>query len=194
MFSDRHLGSANQKNDDEMAKRGWAPLHPPTHETRLVWLTGAEKREQWGNRKDSYNRVPEGEIRRDLYHKRVGAPSRISYLDSLRPYDTTRGVPRSEYSFGATYRLPEVPADDVVERGSQLAAVNARLSPQGLIVANAIVWTELTTDLPRCEEAMGALLWPGVELPSESKLRRDGKKAIEDTEEELVRIFQVLAA
>lgn len=62
-------------------------------------------------------------------------------------------------------------------------------------MANAVVKTEMTKGrLPSSEETMGALLWKGGALPSERTLRRHGKKAIEDTEEELRLIFQALAA
>ena len=82
---------------------------------------------------------------------------------------------------------------DTLINGSLAISVNAMLSPQGLIVANAIVKTELTRDLASSDPAIGALLCKGAELPSKSTLERNGKKAREDTEEELRVIFKKLA-
>jgi hypothetical protein len=106
------------------------------------------------------------------------------------PYDTPVRRPLREYIFGSTYTLPKEPADDVVERGSTLAAVNAMLTPQGLRVANAVVDTELTKELARTREDVGAMFRDG----SPDTLRLRGNKEIDDTADELIVIFQKLAS
>src|SRR5437879_6562238 len=77
---------------------------------------------------------PEPEPCRDLFHKRVGDPDR-PYAEHMigrrHPFDNKPEPvrrPGSEYAFDTTYRLPEEPADDVVERRSQLRAVNSMLT------------------------------------------------------------------
>jgi hypothetical protein len=201
------FGSADKNNEDEMKRKGWAPLHPVMRKTRQWKLSGAEKAEQWANdvpKFDEYRKLYHGSVApvpcHELYHERVGDPNRPYHKRMVgrrhpfdnKPVPTER--PGSDHAFGKTYTKPEEPADDVVERKSTLAAVNAMLTPQGLIVANAVVRTELTKDLPSSPEAMGVLLWPGVENPSKSTLRRLGEQAIQDTEEELRVIFQALSA
>jgi hypothetical protein len=197
-------GSADQNDKEEMKRKGWKTLHP--RETRMVKLPGAEHAEQRRNdgpKMKEYRKSYHGSVEHlpchTLYHKRVGDPGRISYLDGLRPRETTFGVLARDYAFGKTYTAPEIPTDDVVERASQLAAVDSMLSPQGLLVANAIVKTERTpTRLASSNPKLGEMLWkqfrPGCELPSESTLERNGKKAREDTAMELHLIFQKLAA
>jgi hypothetical protein len=187
--------SADRKNPDDMARLGWegcGVVHK--RETRELELSGAEHAEQLGN-KDIWEPCPTlypglvaPEPCRDLYHVRLRGTR-----SHPMPYSKKYEPLGRDYAFGKTYTAPEIPADDVVERSSQLAAVNAMLSRQGLLVANAIVKTELTRDLASSDPAIGALLWKGAELPSKSTLERNGKQAREDTEEELRVIFQKLA-
>jgi hypothetical protein len=185
-YGPKFLGSANQKDEEDMARKGWAVLHPLTRKTREWPLSGEEIAEQWAN-KD----VKEEKKCRKLYHRRLG-------LDGPRrhpmPYDVKCDLPGSGYAFAARYQSPEVPADDVVERGSRLRAVNAMLSPQGLLVANAVVLTDRTNELAQNQKEVGTLLWSGCKEASDITLIRLGKQAIQDTEDELSVIFQKLAA
>jgi hypothetical protein len=100
----------------------WVSLHPLIRSTKMVWLSPEEKREQRANKDKSIMCLT-------LYHRRKKANSDIRYED-LPSYD----VPL-EKSIGTAYitKEPEPTTDDdVVERRSELAAFNARLSPQEL--------------------------------------------------------------
>jgi hypothetical protein len=201
------LGSANQKDDDDMRRNGWDPRIVAMRSTRMALLSGEEKAENFANEEVAKQwsraelriqlRVPlkgESGLCRDLYHRSRRVPPRSSKMARRwlpAPYDTpVRRLLRPVYAFGKTYTLPEEPADDVVERGSTLAAINAMLSPQGLRVANALVHTELTEELAPTREDVGAMFRDG----SMDTLRLRGNKAIDDTADELILIFQKLAS
>jgi hypothetical protein len=201
------LGSANQEDEKDMANKCWNPRIVAMRSTQMALLSGEEKAENWANGKvaEQWSRA---ELRiqlrtplkdesqllcRDLYHRSRRVPPRSSPLPCRwlpAPYDTPVRRPRPVYAFGSTYSLPEEPADDVVERGSTLAAVNAMLSPRGLRVANAVVNTELTKELARTLEDVGAMFRDG----SPDTLRLRGNKEIDDTADELIVIFQKLAS
>jgi hypothetical protein len=103
-------------------------------------------------------------------------------------------MPDPVYAFGSKYtRSPEEEADDVVERKSELDAVNAMLSPQGLVVANSVVLTDRTEELAPTYEAVGAAILDCKNV-SKSTLIRHGKQAIQKTASELGVIFPTLAA
>jgi hypothetical protein len=201
-----YLGSANQEDNDDMRRNGWGPRIVAMRSTRMALLSGEEKAENFANEEVAKRwsraslriqlRVPlkdESKLCRDIYHRSRRVPPRDSPMPRRwlpAPYDTPVRRPLRAYAFGKTYTLPKEPADDVVERGSTLAAVNAMLSPQGLRVANAIVHTELTGELAPTREGVGAMFRDG----SMDTLRLRGNKAIDETADELILIFQKLAS
>src|SRR5260221_7167632 len=90
-----YLGSANKKDNEDMRRNGWEPLRPLTRETRMVLLSGAEKRENFANEDvlEDFKYIPELGFRelavrpkkhRPLYHKRVGDPNRLAWLDAVK--------------------------------------------------------------------------------------------------------------
>jgi hypothetical protein len=197
-------GSANQKDNDDMRRKGWEPRIVAMRSTRMALLSGEEKAENFANEEVAKRwsraslriqlRVPlkdESKLCRDIYHRSRRVPrSRWPRRWLPAAYDSPVRRPLRAYAFGKTYTLPKEPADDVVERGSRLRAVNAMLSPQGLRVANAIVHTELTDELADTREDVGAMFRDG----SMDTLRLRGNKAIDDTADELILIFHKLAS
>jgi hypothetical protein len=180
------LGSADQNDKDDMAKKGWQELYPTKRETRMVWLPGRERAEQWANRCPwTYEGVP-FPCRKEYNLRKRGPPT------WPLPYLTPVQMPHPVYAFGSKYTLPEEPADDVVERKSELDAVNAMFTPQGLRVVNSVVLTDRTKELARTREGLGAIL--DCKNVSKSTLIRRGQKAIEETASELSVIFQTLVA
>jgi hypothetical protein len=181
------LGSANQKDEDDMAKKGWEGfLSTPKRKTTMVWLSDKGKAEQWSNKEQwSYKSVPEKDMCREEYHRRKRGPPAV-----LLPYDTPIELPNPVYAFDSKYTLPEEPADDVVERRSYLEAVKSMLTPRGLRVVNMVVLTDLTEELAPTYEGLGAMLC--CRNVSKSTLILLGKKAIQDTVGELSVIYQRL--
>jgi hypothetical protein len=86
------------------------------------------------------------------------------------------------------------PSDDVVGRKSELAAVNARLSPQALLVANMVVWTDETETLAQTYADVGAALPNARANASERTLIRHGQRAVNDAAKEIGTLRQALAA
>jgi hypothetical protein len=131
--------------------------------------------------------VPENERSLTEYFRR-----KRGRLAAPLPYDAPVETPDPSYAFGRKYLAPDEPFDDVIERKSELVAVNARLTPQALLVVNSVVLTDQTDELARTYESLGAILC--CSDASKSTMIRRGKEAIQETANELNVIYQTLAA
>ena len=189
-------GSKNKGSDDA----AWVPRHPRTSESSVVMLSPAARAKQKAN-KDRPIPCPTptaDELEAfSLKLQANGKPANDNgHYDGL-PYDVESADElQFGYAFGTTYTPPNDPEpfDDVVERKSLLAAVNARLSPQARLVANKVVCTEETETLAQSYEDVGAALATGRKKASVSTLKRHGKQALISAAKELDELFQDLAA
>jgi hypothetical protein len=177
----------------------WVPLKPRKTKSKLEWLTPAEKAKQRANRdKPIPCQTPTDEMFEAFRLKLEtnGKPANDNRQHDGLPYDVKSADElQFGYAFGKTYNDPDdsEPFDDVIERKSDLAAVNARLSPQALLVANMIVLTDQTETLAQNYVALGAALSTG-RAASERTLMRHGQKAANDAAVEIGTVLQELAA
>ena len=185
------------KGSDDAA---WVPRHPRTSESSVVMLSPAALAKQWANEdKPLPCPLPTDEALEDSRRKLEanGKPANDNQHHDGLPYDMESADElQFGYAFGTKY--PETsdpePFDDVVERKSLLAALNARLSPQARRVAPMVVVTDETEMLAQTYEEVGVALHAGRRNASVSTLKRHGKLALANAAAEINKIRQELAA
>ncbi len=185
------------KGSDDAA---WVPRHPRTSESSVVMLSPAALAKQWANEdKPLPCPLPTDEALEDSRRKLEanGKPANDNQHHDGLPYDMESADElQFGYAFGTKY--PETsdpePFDDVVERKSLLAALNARLSPQARRVAPMVVLTDETEMLAQTYEEVGVALHAGRRNASVSTLKRHGKLALANAAAEINKIRQELAA
>ena len=185
------------KGSDDAA---WVPRHPRTSESSVVMLSPAALAKQWANEdKPLPCPLPTDEALEDSRRKLEanGKPANDNQHHDGLPYDMESADElQFGYAFGTKY--PETsdpePFDDVVERKSLLAALNARLSPQARRVAPMVVLTDETEMLAQTYEEVGVALHAGRRNASVSTLKRHGKLALANAAAEINMIRQELAA